>query len=34
MEIPEGAKTGVALALLAENGPTGGFFHLGKTVPW
>ena len=34
MEIPEGGKTGVELALLGENGPTGGFFHLGKTLPW
>ena len=34
MEIPEGAKTGVALALLGEDGPTGGFFHLGEPVPW
>jgi NAD(P)-dependent dehydrogenase (short-subunit alcohol dehydrogenase family) len=34
MEIPEGGKTGVELALLGDNGPTGGFFHLGKPVPW
>jgi NAD(P)-dependent dehydrogenase (short-subunit alcohol dehydrogenase family) len=34
MEIPEGAKTGVALALLGDDGPTGGFFHLGKPLPW
>lgn len=34
MEIPEGAKTGVELALVDENGPTGGFFHLGKPLPW
>lgn len=34
MEIPEGGKTGVELALLADDGPTGGFFHLGKTLPW
>jgi NAD(P)-dependent dehydrogenase (short-subunit alcohol dehydrogenase family) len=34
MEIPEGGKTGVELALLAQGGPTGGFFHLGKTLPW
>ena len=34
MEIPEGGKTGVELALLGENGPTGGFFHLGQPVPW
>jgi NAD(P)-dependent dehydrogenase (short-subunit alcohol dehydrogenase family) len=34
MEIPEGAKTGVELALLGDEGPTGGFFHLGQTLPW
>jgi NAD(P)-dependent dehydrogenase (short-subunit alcohol dehydrogenase family) len=34
MEIPEGAKTGVELALLGEDGPTGGYFHLGQTLPW
>ena len=34
MAIPEGAKTGVALALLGEDGPTGGYFHLGKPLPW
>lgn len=34
MEIPEGAKTGVALALLGEDGPSGGYFHLGKSLPW
>ena len=34
MEIPEGAKTGVSLALLGDDGPTGGFFHLGKPLPW
>jgi len=34
MEIPEGAKTGVELALLGDDGPTGGFFHLGSTLPW
>jgi NAD(P)-dependent dehydrogenase (short-subunit alcohol dehydrogenase family) len=34
MEIPEGGKTGVALALLGEDGPTGGYFHLGKPLPW
>ena len=34
MEIPEGAKTGVALALLGGDGPSGGFFHLGRTLPW
>ncbi|MGD1069685.1 MAG: SDR family oxidoreductase [Bryobacteraceae bacterium] len=34
MEIPEGGKTGVELALLGESGPTGGFFHLGAALPW
>jgi len=34
MEIPEGGKTGVALALLDESGPSGGFFHLGQALPW
>jgi NAD(P)-dependent dehydrogenase (short-subunit alcohol dehydrogenase family) len=34
MEIPDGAKTGVELALLGPDGPTGGYFHMGKTLPW
>lgn len=34
MEIPDGAKTGVALATLDANGPSGGFFHLGESLPW
>jgi NAD(P)-dependent dehydrogenase (short-subunit alcohol dehydrogenase family) len=34
MEIPEGGKTGVELALLGDDGPTGGYFHLGQSLPW
>ncbi|MGH9766687.1 MAG: SDR family oxidoreductase [Blastocatellia bacterium] len=34
MEVVDGAKTAVALALLPDDGPTGGFFHLGETLPW
>ena len=34
MELPEGGKTGVALALLDEGGPSGGFFHMGEKLPW
>jgi len=34
MEIPDGAKTGVELALLGPDGPTGGYFHMGKPLPW
>ncbi len=34
MEIVDGAKTSVELATLPENGPTGGYFHMGKALPW
>lgn len=34
MEIPEGAKTSVALATLPEDGPTGAYIHLGEKLPW
>jgi NAD(P)-dependent dehydrogenase (short-subunit alcohol dehydrogenase family) len=34
MEIVDGAKTSVALATLAEDGPNGAFIHLGKALPW
>jgi NAD(P)-dependent dehydrogenase (short-subunit alcohol dehydrogenase family) len=34
MEIVDGAKTEVALATLATDGPTGGYVHLGETLPW
>ena len=34
MAIPQGAKTEVDLATLPETGPTGGYVHLGKTLPW
>jgi len=34
MEIVDGAKTSVQLALLGEDGPSGAFIHLGETLPW
>ena len=34
MELGEGAKTSVALATLSDDGPSGGFFHLGKPLSW
>ena len=34
MEIPDGAKTSVALALLGSDGPSGRFIHLGEELPW
>ncbi len=34
LTVEEGAKTAVILATLPDDGPTGGFFHLGETLPW
>lgn len=34
MELADGCKTSVELALLSNDGPTGGYFHMGKTLPW
>jgi len=34
LTVEEGAKTAVTLATLPDDGPTGGFFHLGETLPW
>jgi NAD(P)-dependent dehydrogenase (short-subunit alcohol dehydrogenase family) len=34
MEIVDGAKTSVALALLDARGPNGAFIHLGEPLPW
>ncbi len=34
MELSEGSKTAVALATLPDDGPSGGYFHMGKPLPW
>lgn len=34
LKVEEGAQTAVELALIGEDGPTGGFLHLGETLPW
>lgn len=34
LELEEGGKTSVELATLPDDGPTGGYFHLGKSHPW
>jgi NAD(P)-dependent dehydrogenase (short-subunit alcohol dehydrogenase family) len=34
MEIVDGAKTSVQLAMLPDDGPTGGYFHMGETLSW
>jgi hypothetical protein len=34
MEIADGAKTSVALALIAKDGPNGAFVHMGQPLPW
>ncbi|MCW3088735.1 MAG: family oxidoreductase [Sediminibacterium sp.] len=34
MNVHDGAKTSVALALLGTDGPSGKFIHLGQELPW
>jgi NAD(P)-dependent dehydrogenase (short-subunit alcohol dehydrogenase family) len=34
LEVEAGAQTSVELATLQDSGPTGGYFHLGKPLPW
>ncbi len=34
MELVDGAKTSVQLALLGPDGPTGCYIHLGEELPW
>jgi NAD(P)-dependent dehydrogenase (short-subunit alcohol dehydrogenase family) len=34
LTVEEGAKSSVELATIGEDGPNGGFFHLGKSLPW
>ncbi len=34
MNAVDGAKTEVMLATLPEDGPTGGFFHMGEAIAW
>jgi NAD(P)-dependent dehydrogenase (short-subunit alcohol dehydrogenase family) len=34
MEVSEGGKTSAQLATLPDDGPSGGFFHLGQPLPW
>jgi NAD(P)-dependent dehydrogenase (short-subunit alcohol dehydrogenase family) len=34
MEIVDGAKTSVALALIDAKGPNGSYLHLGEPLPW
>ena len=34
LEVSEGGKTSAQLALLQQDGPNGGFYHMGDPVPW
>jgi NAD(P)-dependent dehydrogenase (short-subunit alcohol dehydrogenase family) len=34
LEISEGGKTSAWLAMLPDDGPTGGYFHMGQPLPW
>jgi NAD(P)-dependent dehydrogenase (short-subunit alcohol dehydrogenase family) len=34
LELSEGGKTSAWLATLPDDGPTGGYFHMGEALPW
>ncbi|WP_020651263.1 SDR family oxidoreductase [Solimonas variicoloris] len=34
LDVPDGARTSVALALLGPDGPSGKLIHLGQVLPW
>ena len=34
LDVAAGAKTAVTLATLPDDGPTGGFYHMGEKLPW
>ena len=34
MELVDGAKSSVGMALIGEDGPSGSYTHMGKTMPW
>ena len=34
MEVAEGAKTALRLAIIGPDGPTGKFFHFDEEIPW
>jgi len=34
LTVEEGAKTSVRLATIGVEGPNGGYFHMGDTLPW
>ncbi len=34
LDVKEGARTSVQLALAGADAPNGGYFHLGKVLPW
>jgi NAD(P)-dependent dehydrogenase (short-subunit alcohol dehydrogenase family) len=34
VEIVDGAKSSVAMALIGADGPNGSYTHMGRTLPW
>ncbi|CCH31809.1 SDR family oxidoreductase [Actinosynnema sp. NPDC047251] len=34
LDVQTGARTGVGMALLDDDGPTGSYVHMGEVVPW
>jgi hypothetical protein len=34
LDVADGARTSVRMALLPADGPSGGFVHFEETLPW
>ncbi len=34
LSVPEGARTSVQLALIDNDGPTGGYYYFDQVLPW
>jgi NAD(P)-dependent dehydrogenase (short-subunit alcohol dehydrogenase family) len=34
LSVPEGARTSVQLALIGNDGPTGGYYYFDQVLPW
>ncbi len=34
LEVADGARTSVRLALIDNAGPTGGYYHFDQVLPW
>ncbi len=34
IDVPDGARTSIKLALIDDNGPNGSYFYLDDVLPW